>query len=48
MNAQNTVASPYHSKVKRIQSMGIPLFSCLDYGAFGEGKVFLKTLTCQT
>ena len=40
MNTQNTIASPYHSKVRSTQNMGVPLFSCLGYAAFGEGKVF--------
>ena len=34
------MASPYHSKVKHTQNMGVPLFSCMGYGAFGKGKVF--------
>ena len=40
MNAQNTMASPYHSKVRPTQNKGVPLFSCLDYGAFGKIKFF--------
>ena len=49
MNTQNTIASPYHSKVRSTQNMGVPLFSCLGYGAFGEGKVFSENskLTCN-
>ena len=42
------MASPYHSKVRRTHNIGVPLFSCLGYGTFGKGKVFLKTLTSQT
>ena len=48
MNTQNTMVSSYHSEVRRTQNMGVPRFPCLGYGAFGKGKVFLKTLTCQT
>ena len=49
MNAWNTMASPYHSKVRSTQIRGVQLFSCLGYEAFGKGKFFfLKTLTCQT
>ena len=40
MNEQNTVASAYHSKVRSTQNKGVPLFSCLGYGAFGKGKGF--------
>ena len=40
MNPQNTMASPYHSKVRSTQNVGVPLFSWLDYGVFGKGKVF--------
>ena len=40
MNEQNTVALPYHSKVRSTQNKGVPLFSCLGYGAFGKGKGF--------
>ena len=40
MNEQNIMASPYHSKVRSTQNRGVPLFSCLGYGAFGKGKVF--------
>ena len=40
MNAQNTMASPYHSKVRSTQNRGVPVFFCLGYGAFGKGKVF--------
>ena len=40
MNTQNTMASPYHSKVKHTQNMRVPLFSRMVYGAFGKGKVF--------
>ena len=40
MNAQNTMASSYHSKVRVTQNRGVPLFSCLGYEAFGRGKVF--------
>ena len=40
MNAQNTIASPYHSEVMSTQNMGVPLFSCLGYGAFAKGKAF--------
>ena len=40
MNAQNTMASPYNSKVRSTQNRGVPLFSCSGYGAFGKGKVF--------
>ena len=35
---QNTMASPY--QVRSTHNMGVPLFSCLGYGAFGKGKVF--------
>ena len=31
---------PYHLKVRPTQNRGVPLFSCLGYGAFGKGKVF--------
>ena len=48
MNAQNTMAFPYHSKVRPTQNRGVPLFSCLGYGALVKKKIFLKTLTCQT
>ena len=49
MNKQNNMASHYHSKFSSTQNVGAPLFSCLDYGTFGKGKVFfLKTVTCQT
>ena len=40
MNAQNNMASLYVSKVRGTQNMGVPLFSCLGYEAFGKGKVF--------
>ena len=40
MNAQNTMASPYHSKVRSTQNREVPLFSFLGYEAFGKGKVF--------
>ena len=40
MNGQNTMASPYHSKVRSTQNRGVPLFSFWGYGAFGKGKVF--------
>ena len=40
MNAQNTMASPYHSKVRSTKNRGVPLFSSLGYGAFRKGKVF--------
>ena len=33
MNAHNTMTSPYHSKVRPTQNKGVPLLSCLDYGA---------------
>ena len=36
------MASPYHSEVRGTQNMGVPLFSCLGYGAFGKGKVYSK------
>ena len=48
MNPQNTMTSPYHSKVRSTQNRGVPLFFCLGYGAFGRGKFFPETLTCQT
>ena len=34
------MASPYHSKFRSTQNMGVPLFSCLGYEAFGKGKDF--------
>ena len=37
MNTQNTMTSPYHSKVRSAQ---VPLFSGSGYGAFGKDKVF--------
>ena len=40
MNTQNAMASPYHSKVRSTQNMGVQLFSCLGYGAFDKGKGF--------
>ena len=40
MDTQNIMASPYHSKVRSTQNMGVPLFSCLGYGSFGKCKVF--------
>ena len=40
MNARNTMASPYHSKVRSTQIRGVQLFSCLGYGAFGNGNFF--------
>ena len=40
MNTLNTMASPYPSKFRSTQNMGVPLFSCLGYGAFGKGKGF--------
>ena len=40
MNKQNTMTSPYHSKVRPTQNRGVPLFSCLGYGAFGKEKNF--------
>ena len=40
MNAQNNMASAYHSKDRSTQIKGVQLFSCLDYGAFGKGKFF--------
>ena len=39
MDIQNTMASPYHSKVRRTQNTRVPLLSCLGYGAFGKDKV---------
>ena len=49
MNARNTMAFPYHSKVRSTQIMEVQLFPCLGYGTFGKGIFFfLKTLTCQT
>ena len=42
MNTQNTMASPYCSKVRSIQSMGVPHFSCLGHAAFGRDKAFSK------
>ena len=40
MNANNTMTFPYHSKVRPTQNRGVPLFSCLDYGAFGKINFF--------
>ena len=40
MNTKNTMASPYQSKVRSTQNIGVPLFSYLRYRAFGKGKVF--------
>ena len=40
MNTQNTMASPYYSKVRSTQNMGVQFFSCLGYGAFGKDKFF--------
>ena len=40
MNARNTMASPYYSKVRSTQIRGVQLFSCLGYGAFGNGNFF--------
>ena len=40
MNTQNTMASPYHSKYRSTQNMGVQLFSFLSYRASGKGKVF--------
>ena len=40
MNTQNTMVPPYHSEVRCIQNIDVPLFSCLDYGALGKGKSF--------
>ena len=40
MNAQNTMAFPYHSKVRPTQNKGVPHFSCLGCGAFGKEKFF--------
>ena len=40
MNKQNTMASPYHLKVRSTQNRGVLLFSCLGYRAFGKGKGF--------
>ena len=37
---QNAMTSPYDSKVRHTQNTGVPLSPCLDYGAFGKGKVF--------
>ena len=42
MKTQNNIASQYHSKFSSTQNEGAPLFSCLDYGNFGQGKVFSK------
>ena len=44
MNAQNTMAFPYHSKVRPTQNKGVPLFSGLGYRTFGKGKVFPRKL----
>ena len=38
MNAQKTMASPYHSKVRPTQNRGVPHFSCLGHGALGKGN----------
>ena len=35
---KNTMAYPYHSKVRSTQNIGVPIFSCLGYGIFGNGK----------
>ena len=40
MNAHNTMTSLYHSKVRHTQNRGVPLFSCLGYGAFSKGNFF--------
>ena len=49
MNSQNTMASPYHSKVRFTKNRGVPLSSCLGHGGFVKGKVYPgNSLTCQT
>ena len=40
MNAHNNMTSPYHSKFRSTQNRGVPIFSCLSYGAFNKGIVF--------
>ena len=40
MNAHNSMTSPYHSKVRPTQNRGVPLFSCLGYGALVKEKLF--------
>ena len=42
MNAHNTMTSPYPSKVRLTQNRGVPLFSCLGYGAWGKENFFLE------
>ena len=34
------MASPYRSKARSTQNMGVPLFFCLGHGSFGKHKGF--------